>query len=246
MATSRPSRPGARRQPGHAPAAADPTAADAADSTPRHRGRAPGRPNAHSPDQRARLLQAALDCFAAQGIAAASLRDIARAAGVTPALAHYYFGDKAQLLEAVVAERVLPIFVELRQTLLQTDAGAGALIAGFVNGIAALVARHPWLPPLWIREVVSEGGALRELLTTRIGPMLAQQMAARFAQAQQRGELNAGLDPRLLMVSLVGLTMFPAAGAPIWKRLFQAEELDMEAVRVHTLALLERGLELKP
>ena len=48
------------------------------------------------------------------------------------------------------------------------------------------------------------------------------------------------------MVSLVGLTLFPAAGAPIWRRLFDAEDLDFDAVRLHTLALLDRGLELDP
>ena len=80
------------------------------------------------------------------------------------------------------------------------------------------------------------------MLFERIGPQLPQMMAARFAQAQARGELNEDLDPRLLMVSLVGLTMFPAAGAPIWRRMFQAEDLDFDALRRHTLALLDRGL----
>jgi hypothetical protein len=46
------------------------------------------------------------------------------------------------------------------------------------------------------------------------------------------------------MVSLVGLTLFPAAGAPIWRRLLSAEDLEFDTVRLHTLALLDRGLEL--
>ncbi len=36
------------------------------------------------------------------------------------------------------------------------------------------------------------------------------------------------------------------AGAPIWRRLFDADELDAHALRTHTLVLLQRGLELKP
>jgi hypothetical protein len=100
------------------------------------------------------------------------------------------------------------------------------------------------LPPLWVREVVSEGGALRGLLTERVAPPIAQLMATRFAAAQQRGELNPDLDPRLLMVSLIGLTLFPAAGAPIWRRLFDADDLGVDDLRRHALALLDRGLEL--
>ena len=206
--------------------------------------RARGRPGPDAPGLRPRLLDSALACYAANGIAATSLRDIARHAEVTPALLHYYFGDRAQLLDAVVDERVLPATAPLRESLQRVDDDIAALVASFVNGMAAVIARHPWLPPLWVREVVSEGGALRGLLTERVAPPIAQLMATRFAAAQQRGELNPDLDPRLLMVSLIGLTLFPAAGAPIWRRLFDADDLGVDDLRRHALALLDRGPEL--
>lgn len=204
--------------------------------------RSPGRPGADGPDLRERLLDAAIACFVRQGIAATPLRAIAAEAGVTPALLHYYFGDKAQLQEAVIAERVLPAFGRLREAVMNAGDDVAALVAAFVQGIGKVVTEHPWLPPLWVREVLCEGGALRDVLFERIGPQLPRMMAERFAQAQSRGELNEDLDPRLLMVSLVGLTLFPAAGAPIWRRMLQADDLDFEALRRHTLALLDRGL----
>lgn len=208
------------------------------------RKRAAGRPPADSPDLRGRLLEAALTCFVRKGIAATSLRDIATEAGVTPALLHYYFGDKAQLQQEVIAQKILPVFAALREPLLEAGDDIAALIAGFVTGIGRIVAEHPWLPPLWVREVLCEGGALRDLLFDRIGPQLPQMMAKRFAEAQAQGRINPDLDPRLLMVSLVGLTLFPAAGAPIWRRLLNADELNFDTVRLHTLSLLDRGLEL--
>ena len=233
--------PKARRKAAKAPS--PPTARRTGAGRPA--GRSPGRPNADSPDLRERLLDAAIACFVREGIAATSLRTIATEAGVTPALLHYYFGDKAQLQEAVIAERVLPAFQQLREPVLAAGDDVAGLIAGFVTGVGRLVAAHPWLPPLWVREVLCEGGALRDVLFERIGPQLPQMMAARFAQAQSRGELNEDLDPRLLMVSLVGLTLFPAAGAPIWRRLLQADDLDFDVLRRHTLALLDRGLGLE-
>jgi hypothetical protein len=48
------------------------------------------------------------------------------------------------------------------------------------------------------------------------------------------------------MTSLVGLTLLPAAGAPIWRALFEADDLGLDDVRRHAIALLDRGLELKP
>jgi AcrR family transcriptional regulator len=218
------------------------------------RKRAPGRPaggRSEEPSaQRAQLLDAAIACFVRKGIAATSLRDIAQEAQVTPSLLHYYFGDKAQLQTALAEERLLPLIAQLRAPLEQAGDDIAALIAGFVAGVGRIAAAHPWLPALWVREVLCEGGALREFLFERIGPAIPLMMARRFAAAQARGELNEDLDPRLLMVSLVGLTLFPIAGAPIWRRLFADDpttaSLDFDTLRRHTLALLDRGLALDP
>lgn len=199
-----------------------------------------------SADPRTILLNAAIACFVRKGIAATSLREIAREAHVTPALLNYYFGDKAQLQAAVVEEKLLPALAQLRKPLERAEDDVAALIAGFVAGVGRIAVAHPWLPALWVREILCEGGALRDVLFERIGPQLPQMMARRFAQAQARGEINQDLDPRLLMVSLVGLTLFPIAGAPIWRRLFAGDPttaaLDLETLRRHTLALLDRGV----
>ena len=212
---------------------------------PSRRRRRPGRPAESDSDLRERLLDASLARFVAEGIAATSLKSIATQAGVTPALVHYYFGNKEQLVAAVVDERLMAVTAELRG-LIGEDKGDGdpsALVRDFVEGLGSVVARHPWLPVLWAREVLTEGGALREVMLARVAPMLPQMMAARFARAQQAGNLNPALDPRLLVVSLIGLTLFPLAAEAIWRRLFDAGDIDHTRLQRHTIALLERGLE---
>ena len=226
-----------KKPPAHPPVRAAGTAAKKV-------ARSRGRPPADTPDLRARLLDAALACYVRAGIAATSLRDIAAEAGVTPAMLHYYFGDGAQLRRAVIDERVLPALAGLHARLQAAGDDVGGMVIAFVAGIGDVVAAHPWLPSLWVREVLSDGGALRETLFDSIGPRVPVMLAGRFADAQARGALNPDLDPRLLMVSLVGLTLFPAAGAPIWRRLFDAGDLDYAALQRHVLVLLGRGLEL--
>src|SRR5687767_13108775 len=135
----------------------------ASEKTKSARKRAPGRPVADTADLRAQLLEAALACYVRQGIAGTSLRDIAREAGVTPALVHYYFGDKAQLQEAVVTEKVLPLILGMREPVAHAGGDIASMVASFVQGICTIVAAHPWLPALWVREVLSEGGALRSV-----------------------------------------------------------------------------------
>lgn len=206
--------------------------------------RAPGRPPDDA-DRRGLALDAALSCYVSRGIAATTLRDIANGAGVTPALLHYYFGDASGLREAVIAERLMPVFARIRDTLLgMPDASMREVLTVFVDALCAMVRSHDWLAPLWIREVVSEGGSLRELLVHELAPQIAQVLAARFAAEQAAGRLNPALDPRLLMVSVVGLTLFPAAGTPIWRQIFDSAELGIDDIRNHALALLLRGLEL--
>ena len=204
--------------------------------------RRPGRPRADEANQRERLLDAAVVCFAGDGIAATSLRTIALKAGVTPALVHYYFGSKEQLVEAFIAERMTPVAAALRASLLAAGPDPRALMAAFVRGMHDVVARFPWWPALWVREVLNEKGALRDVLLKQIAPQVAQLVATALAEAQKRGELAPDLDPRLTMVSLMGLTMMPLAAEHIWRRVFAADDIDREVLLRHTLALLDHGL----
>ncbi|WP_199098674.1 TetR/AcrR family transcriptional regulator [Dyella sp. ASV21] len=206
------------------------------------RRRAPGRPGPDSPELRPHLIDAALTCFVRDGIAATSLRGIAACAGVTPALLNYYFGSKLALRDAIFEERLMPAMFSLREHVIAAGDDPNGVARSFVQGVFSVVERAPWLPSLWVREVLCEGGAFRELLLTRIAPELPQLLAGRFAQAQHQGTLNPGLDPRLLVVSMIGLTLFPAASAPIWRQIFQAD-LGTEVLAHHALALLAHGME---
>jgi TetR/AcrR family transcriptional regulator len=204
--------------------------------------RRPGRPRADETNQRERLLDAAVACFAADGVAATSLRNIALKAGVTPALVNYYFGSKQQLLDAFIGERVAPAVQVLRESLLEAGDDPRALLAAFVRGIHGVVERFPWWPAIWVREVLSEKGALRDVLHKIIAPQVTQLLARTLVDAQKRGAISADLDPRLLVVSLVGLTMFPLAAEHIWRRIFPAGDIDRSVLLRHTLALLDHGL----
>lgn len=72
--------------------------------------RSRGRPAAGSAgDTKAAILAAARSQFAARGLNGASLRSIAREAGVDASLISHYFGDKSQLMVATMELPVNPI-----------------------------------------------------------------------------------------------------------------------------------------
>jgi AcrR family transcriptional regulator len=58
-----------------------------------------------SEERREQIVEAALRVFADKGYDAATTKDIAHAAGVTPGLIYHYFQDKRALLATIFAER---------------------------------------------------------------------------------------------------------------------------------------------
>lgn len=205
--------------------------------------RLPGRPSGDSQAQRQQLLAIATEAFASNGIRATSLRTIAERAGVTPALLNYYFGNKQKLVDAMVEERFLPLIQRASASLQQAVDDPQALVAAFIRDLSRTMIEHPWVSQLWVREILCEGGLLREQLMSRVAPMVPLLLAQRFAAAQARGALNPALDPRLLVVSLMGLSILPYAAAPLWRGIFANPQIGDDALIEHTLALLRQGME---
>lgn len=205
--------------------------------------RAPGRPSGDNQAQRQQLLDIATSRFSQYGIQATSLRAIADQAGVTPALLNYYFGNKQKLVEAMVEERFMPLVLRASASLAEAGDDPQALVAAFIRDMSRTAVEHPWISQLWVREILCDGGLLRERVMQRVAPLVPLLLAQRFAEAQTRGALNADLDPRLMVVSLIGLTILPYAAAPIWRGVFANAQIGDDALITHTLALLRQGME---
>ena len=117
----------------------------------------PGRPRRReegSPQVRQRLVEAAIALARERGFQAVGVRQIASAAGVTPGMIAYYFGDKRGLYEAML-ETTYQRLVERMAALLERPASAGDPIARLVDLQISTLADTPWLPPLLAREVLA-------------------------------------------------------------------------------------------
>lgn len=91
----------------------------------------------------ARIRNAALEGFARDGVAATTIRDVAKAAGVSPGLVQHHFRTKADL-ERAVNEYVLQIAVESSQGLNEStaDATMEELFLAMGERISAFVRDH--------------------------------------------------------------------------------------------------------
>ena len=79
-----------------------------------------GRPYHHG-DLRRALIDAAVGVIEHEGLAALSLRDLARRVGVSHAAPVHHFGDKAGLLTAVAAEGFSKLADALQRSYAETS-----------------------------------------------------------------------------------------------------------------------------
>ena len=201
----------------------------------------PGRPRFEegSPQVRQRLVEAAIALARERGFQAIGVRQIASAAGVTPGMIAYYFGDKRGLYEAMF-EATYQRLVERMRALLDRPASGGDPIARLVDLQISTLADTPWLPPLLAREVLGRESPLREFFAERLPPILQREMAA--------GRIRDDLDPVLLMMSIFGMGMVAYLMQPVAGPAFGYELDDDFRDRMisHVQALLARGLAPAP
>ena len=205
------------------------------------------KPGKDGPDVRAKLLDAAVRLFAEQGVTGTTVAEIAARAGVTSAMVHYYFKTKDQLLDAVVAEKLVGEFIAfVAGELDRGEPDPLALVEHLVWRIVKASDAWPWLPPLWVREVISEGGALREKLIQRVDLGKPERFKAGLAAAQRAGRVNPGIQPQLTFMSIMALTMLPLSMAKDWDRIPLIGRVSKQELGRHVVALLKHGLAVGP
>ena len=150
-----------------------------------------------SPDSRARILEAALEEFAAEGFAGARVDTIARLAGCNKQLIYHYFADKNGLFGAVLEQALShrpP--VDLR-------GGLGSAVAAIIE--------HEHKRRSWRRLM------LWEALSFEDRPVIAEEERRRRSdevireveQAQKDGFLPQDCPARFLILALIGMLNFP-------------------------------------
>jgi TetR/AcrR family transcriptional regulator len=202
----------------------------------------PGRPLASlDRDARALLLTAASELFAEQGVAATTFATIAKRAGLTPAMVHYYFKDREQLLDAVVEEKLCPFIAHVWDPV-QPGGGPAELIRGIVGRLLTGIERAPWVPSAWMREILNEGGLLRGRVLRRIPIDKVRVVGEAIRQGQAAETANPDIDPLLMVFSTFGLVMLHMATVEVWAEIFQRKPLSGEVIGRHINGLLLDGL----
>lgn len=212
--------------------------------------RRPGRPRgeAHSEAIRAALIKAARELFAQRDFKAASVREIAAAARVNPAMIHYHFGDKDGLYRAMLQETIGPVLQKVQELMNHGGRRSAASIHDAFEAVMTMLAHEPWVARLIVREVLAEEGPFRELFIREFAAKGGGRVPQLLEREMTHGRVRKDLDPTLGALSFMSMALFPFIALPVAEKVFGIRMTGAFTRRLveHSTRLFYEGAGQKP
>lgn len=200
------------------------------------------------PETVRRICNAAELAFAEQGLAGARTDEIARAAGVNKALLYYYFHSKDELYAAVLEGMFLKqrAAIESARTAAslsqpsssrKTSSPHQQELRGYVNGAIDFVVANPHFPRLIQREMMNRSAQVRHLMRRFWLPSY-KRLENAIRHGIRSGEFRR-VDAEHAVFSIIAITVFYFAAAPMLKDLLGRDTLNPRAVAARRKAILD-------
>ena len=163
-----------------------------------------------------KILEAAKKVFIQKGMDGARMQEISNEAGINKALLHYYFRTKQKLFEAIFSKLFNQIFPNIR-SLIFSEKPFEERLGDFIEKYIDLLLKNPFLPAFILKEINRDPDFLASIIKKQgVNPEEILQMIER--------EMEAGtiirMDPRDLMINILGLSIFPFAARPLMQMMF--------------------------
>jgi len=201
----------------------------------------PTRTQAERADQtRARILDAAVLEFSANGLAGARTEHIAEAAGVNKALLYYYFNNKQALYDAAL-ESVANRVVTTSMAAMGVEGSAGErLLRSALNHFDRIHSQRAFqslMQQEMIRLHRGEENAIAPLVVKVFRPLLAR-MRQVYAEGRDAGELIE-VDEMQMLYAALGANVFYFLSAPMMKMLMDTDPFDRAAIEFRRRSAIE-------
>ncbi len=196
----------------------------------------PGRRKVKNPLTARRILAAAEEHFAAQGMAGARTEEIAMAAHANKAMLYYYFGDKRRLHRAVM-ENLLRQLRNAAFAPLAAKTSSRDRLIGWVNGYFDFLATHPNYPRLVQREVMDTAPNFEWIVREYFRPF-HKRLRRLIEEGVASGEFRQ-VDAHQTVFTVLGMTVFYFAAAPVMSQVSGRNVLSPRALKERKQALLD-------
>lgn len=188
---------------------------------------------------RDKILEVAQTRFAENGYAATSVRQIAEAADVNPAMIHYYFGSKEDLLRAALETALEPLAEAVKDMQQAGEVSPEAI----TRTLMGLVAAHPNLPLLVVREVMLPGGVMQAHFAKNLAPRVGGALPAILAREAEAGRVRQDLPPAIGSLALMAMALFPFIVRPMAEQVLEVDldDASLDAFAGHVSEFVRRG-----
>jgi TetR/AcrR family transcriptional regulator len=200
------------------------------------------------PETVRRICDAAELAFAEQGLAGARTDEIARGAGVNKALLYYYFHSKDDLYAAVLEGMFLKQQAAIESARTATSPPQSLSkhratsphqqeLRAYVNGAIDFVVANPHFPRLIQREMMNRSPQVRHLMR-RFWLPTYKRLENAIRRGIKSGEFRH-VDAEHAVFSIIAMTVFYFAAAPMLKDLLGRDTLNPRAVAARRKAILD-------
>ena len=155
-----------------------------------------------------KIREAAKKVFLQKGYAGTRTRDIAEEAGINLALLNYYFRSKQKLFEVVMLEKIQKLLFSLLPSIHDETSAIEEKIDLIVSGYIDVLTENPDLPIFVLSEL--QKGSFESFPAVPIIQQVKKSILFR-----QLNEKRPDLNPIHLIVTLLGMTIFPFVARPI-------------------------------
>ncbi len=160
------------------------------------------------------ILDAAIRCFAAQGFAATTIKDLAAEADVNSALLYYYFTDK-QTLYRETLRHVAQRLSDSAGRRLDEDLPPDEVVRRFVQQQAEFLIANPHVPRLMLREMLEHTGRhAEEAIVSLIGGVFTT-LCNVIRRGQEQGMFRPDVNPKYAAISTVSLVAYFVIARPV-------------------------------
>lgn len=163
-----------------------------------------------------KILNAAQTVFIRKGMDGARMQEIADEAGINKALLHYYFRTKEKLFNAIFKTVFSRIFPNL-MTMVHSDLPLEEKLGVFIDKYIDLLQKNPFLPTFILKEMNRNPEFLATIIKGNgVNP---NEIFSMFEKEMNAGKIRK-MDPRDLLVNMLGLSIFPIAAGPLLSIMF--------------------------
>jgi TetR/AcrR family transcriptional regulator len=174
------------------------------------------------------ILQAAEHEFFTRGFDGARTTSIAKSAGVTHAMLHYYFKTKENLFDIIVSKKIEILVNMFLVTVSSSNLSLELRLKEAMESHFNFILKNPELPRFFLNEIYSSPKHFKSIVKI-LKPKIKKtfKIAQIKLDAETAKKHKEKVDVRHIIMDIVALNVFPFIAYPIIQILFGKEFINM-------------------